>query len=99
MNTKTGTKIAADEGLSRRDFLRTSATAGLGLAFAGTVLGQAANPQAAKPSTAKNPDELRIAVIGCGAQGRVLVESILRIPSIRITAICDIWSYLSLIHI
>ena len=93
MNTKTGPPIAADEGLSRRDFLKTSTTAGLGLAFAGTILGQAANPQAAKPSTAKNPDELRVAVIGCGAQGRVLIESILRIPSIRVAAICDIWSY------
>ncbi|MGZ4886951.1 MAG: Gfo/Idh/MocA family protein [Candidatus Aminicenantales bacterium] len=93
MNTKPGTKIAADEGLSRRNFLRTSATAGLGLAFAGRVLGQEAGPQTAKPSTAKNPDELRVAVIGCGAQGRVLIESILRIPSIRIAAICDIWSY------
>jgi len=34
-----------------------------------------------------------VAVIGCGAQGRVLIESILRIPSVRVAAICDIWSY------
>ncbi len=88
MNTKT--KMPAEGGLSRRDFLKTSATAGLGLALAGKALGEA--PQA-KPAAAKNPDELRVAVIGCGAQGRVLTESILRIPAIRIAAICDIWSY------
>ncbi len=102
MSTKTTTPKPADEGFSRRDFLRTSATAGLGLALAGKVLGQEKTPPApAKPGAAgapqaapaKNPDELRVAVIGCGAQGRVLLESLLRIPAIRIAAIADIWSY------
>ena len=31
-------KSPADEGLSRRDFLKTSATAGLGMALAGKAL-------------------------------------------------------------
>ncbi|MGZ5470013.1 MAG: Gfo/Idh/MocA family protein, partial [Candidatus Aminicenantales bacterium] len=83
--------------ISRRDFLRSSATAGFGAALAGAAFGQDA-PQA-KPvpapatAAAKSADELRVAVIGCGAQGRVLIESMLRIPGIRIGAICDIWSY------
>ncbi|HSA95163.1 MAG TPA: Gfo/Idh/MocA family oxidoreductase [Acidobacteriota bacterium] len=77
--------------ISRRDFLRSSAAAGLGAAFAGPVLGQA--PPAAGPAAAKSADELRVAVIGCGAQGRVLIEAMLRIPSVRIVALCDIWSY------
>jgi predicted dehydrogenase len=94
MSTKTPSRTAPADGLSRRDFLRTSAAAGLGLAIAGQALGQTTS-QESKPAPAavKNPDELRIAVIGCGAQGRVLIESILRIPSIRVAAICDIWSY------
>ncbi len=90
MDTKT--KNPLDERVSRRDFLKTSATAGLGVALAGTALAGAAVGQT-KTASPKNPDELRIAVIGCGAQGRVLIESILRIPAVKIAAICDIWSY------
>jgi len=86
----TGKKRAADR-ISRRDFLRSSAAAGLGVALSGPAFGQ--SPPAAAPAAAKGPAELRVAVIGCGAQGRVLIESMLRIPSVRIAALCDIWSY------
>jgi predicted dehydrogenase len=41
----------------------------------------------------KNPDQLNIALIGAGAQGRILTESCLRVPDIRFKAICDIWTY------
>jgi len=88
MDTKS--KKPADEGFSRRDFLKTSAAAGLGVALAGTALAGARQARTAAPA---NPGDLRIAVVGCGAQGRVLIESILRIPGIRVGAICDIWSY------
>ncbi|MDP7640379.1 MAG: gfo/Idh/MocA family oxidoreductase, partial [Candidatus Hydrogenedentes bacterium] len=44
-------------------------------------------------SIKSNPDDVNIAVVGVGAQGRVLTESILRIPGIRFKAICDIWSF------
>ena len=88
---KTKTTEPGESGLSRRDFLKTTAAAGLGAALAGKALPQTAH-EPPKPAAA-NPDELRIAVIGCGAQGRVLIESILRIPAVRIAAICDIWSY------
>ena len=84
-------KRPAIDRITRRDFLKSSAMAGLGVALAGTALGQ--SPSQAAPAAAKSADELRIAVIGCGAQGRVLIESMLRIPSVRIAAICDIWSY------
>ena len=83
-------KPAADR-ISRRDFLRSSAAAGLGVALSGPAFGQ--SPTAAAPAAAKSAAELRVAVIGCGAQGRVLIESMLRIPSVRIAALCDIWSY------
>ncbi|OGD29246.1 MAG: hypothetical protein A2V57_01370 [Candidatus Aminicenantes bacterium RBG_19FT_COMBO_65_30] len=84
-------KKTATDRISRRAFLRSSAAAGLGVALAGPALAQA--PPQAAPAAAKSADELRVAVIGCGAQGRVLIESMLRIPSVRIAAICDIWSY------
>ncbi|MCX6566756.1 MAG: Gfo/Idh/MocA family oxidoreductase [Candidatus Aminicenantes bacterium] len=83
--------------VSRRSFLKTSAAAGLGAAIGGTVLGQTGTPSqnqapaAGRPSP--KPEDLKIALIGAGEQGRVLMESCLRIPGIRIAAICDIWSY------
>jgi predicted dehydrogenase len=86
----TDKKPAADR-ISRRDFLRSSAAAGLGVALSGPAFGQ--SPPAPAPAAAKGAGELRVAVIGCGAQGRVLIESMLRIPSVRIAALCDIWSY------
>lgn len=88
-------------GLSRRAFLKSSAAAGAGLAFARTSsAGQASTPQAQAPATAPaveksapKPDDLKTALIGTGEQGRILMESCLHIPGIRIAAVCDIWSY------
>ncbi|HWD93251.1 MAG TPA: Gfo/Idh/MocA family oxidoreductase [Verrucomicrobiae bacterium] len=34
-----------------------------------------------------------IALIGFGAEGRVLLESLLKIPSVRLVAVVDIWEY------
>jgi len=90
--------------LTRRNFLRSSAAAGLGAALAGNALGtsgQAQNqsqPPQAPAAPAKAPakvpaEELRVALIGAGEQGRVLIESCLRIRGIQIAAVCDIWSY------
>jgi predicted dehydrogenase len=80
--------------LSRRSFLKTSAAAGLGAAVSGAGLArQDAPAQAAAVKPAPKPDEMRIALIGAGEQGRVLMESCLRIPGLRIVAVCDIWSY------
>ena len=78
--------------LSRRRFLLSSAKAGAGLTLAGSVLSRSAfgqNP--GQPG--KNPGDLQVALIGAGAQGRVLLESCLRIPGIRFKAVCDIWNY------
>ena len=89
----TASKTSAAGRISRRDFLMSSATAGLGAALAGKAFGQAAPQAAPATAAAGSADALRVAVIGCGAQGRVLIEAMLRIPSVRIAAICDIWSY------
>src|SRR5512147_2012476 len=86
-------------GVTRRDFMRSTAAAGVGFALSGPAqAGQTAAPQAnpAAPAPAKpapKPDDLRIALIGTGEQGRILMESCLHIPGIRIAAVCDIWSY------
>ncbi len=77
-------KNLSSEVVGRREFLTSAGAAGAGLALSQTALGQ---------SIKSNPDDVNIAVVGVGAQGRVLTESILRIPGIRFKAICDIWSF------
>jgi predicted dehydrogenase len=87
---------AKGAALTRRDFLRSSAAAGLGAALGGSALaGSLAGPDAAGAPEPVPPgrDDLKVALIGAGEQGRVLIESCLRIPGVRIVALCDIWEY------
>ncbi len=82
--------------VSRRSFLKSSAAAGFGAALGGSLLGSADAPagqDAAPVKSAPRPDDMKIALIGAGEQGRVLMESCLRIPGLRLAAVCDIWSY------
>lgn len=73
--------------LTRRDFIRSTAITGAGL-----MLGRAALAQQTSPTPPK-VDELHVALIGAGSQGRVLLAACLKIPGIRFKAVCDIWSY------
>ena len=68
------------QAIDRRDFLKTSAAAGLAVG--------ASSLAAAAGAT----NDLRIALIGAGNQGMVLIEACQKIPNIRITALCDIWT-------
>ena len=74
--------------LNRTQFMQTAAAAGTLLA---TMKARAV--ENAELAAKKNPDQLNIALIGAGAQGRILTESCLKIPGIRFIAICDIWDY------
>ena len=69
-------------GVSRRDFLIRGAKLGVALVSAPYVL-----------RSAPKGDSLNVALIGCGAAGRVLLNAALRIPNIRFHAVCDIWDY------
>ncbi len=73
--------------LNRKQFMQTAA--------AGTLLAalKARAVENAVLAAEKNPDQLNIAMIGVGAEGRILTEACLRIPGIRFKAICDIWEY------
>jgi predicted dehydrogenase len=68
---------------TRRQFLSTSAKLGAFLAAA---------PYISRGASAAR-DTINIALLGCGEQGRVLMDSILKIPDVRFVAVCDIWSY------
>ena len=70
--------------MGRRRFLATAA-AGATLAFArpARLLAQASGAG----------ESISVALIGVGAQGRVLMEDTLKIPGVRFVAVCDIWDY------
>ncbi len=75
--------------ISRREFIGTTAVAGAGLLLASCS--PDAGPKTAGPkSTLSN---LNIALIGCGAEGQVLLDSLLVIDGIQLVALVDIWDY------
>ncbi len=85
--------------LSRRDFLAVAAAAaGSGLVMANTT-GTVTTPvdsSSTGPLIKTGGDKaetVNVGIIGVGAQGRVLFESMLHIPGVRMIALCDIWSY------
>lgn len=75
---------AAPSVLSRRDFISTGAKLGAVLA---------AGPYIARAATASSADTVNVALIGCGEQGRILLNASLKIPGLRFRAVCDIWPY------
>ena len=38
-------------------------------------------------------DDINVAMIGFGAEGKVLAASLVRIPGVRVRAVCDIWKF------
>ena len=46
----------------------------------------------ARPAAKAGEREINVALLGAGAQGQVLVDSMLRIPGVRFRAVCDIWA-------
>ena len=76
--------------LTRREFIGTTAAAGAGLLLS------SCSPDAGSKSAANKASSLNkinMALIGCGAQGQVLLDSLQVIDGIRIAAVADIWDY------
>jgi len=71
--------------ITRRNFLKNTAL-GSGLVFAPSFAMSAAKKIGAN-------DTINVALVGVGSQGTVLLESLVKIPGIRIVAICDIWEF------
>ena len=74
----------ANSKIDRRSFLHSAAAAGAGLVLSPMVVGQAGG--------AAKGDDINIALLGCGAQGQVLMNACRNIPGIRFKAVCDIWT-------
>lgn len=70
--------------INRRDFVKKSAILGA----AGLTLGAVSPLKAASGGS-----EINVALIGTGAQGQVLLNSLKNIPGLRFVALCDIWDY------
>ena len=71
------------KAINRRDFLRSTAAVGAGLALA---------PKSFGATTGPKTDDLNVALLGGGAQGQVLMHACTKIPGIRFKAVCDIWT-------
>lgn len=69
--------------VDRRGFLRSTAAVGAGLALSPITLGQT--------GSGKKEDDINVALLGAGDQGWVLMNTCLKIPSVRFKAVCDIW--------
>ena len=83
------------DGFNRRDFLRTSAIAGLGAAAAGlavTGCGPKYGKGEARSSQFKvDPIEVvRVGYVGVGHQGSSHIKNLLRIEGVEIVAVCDL---------
>jgi predicted dehydrogenase len=65
--------------LTRRSFVKTSAAAGLA-----TIAAPAANVLGAN-------ETLNVGCLGTGGRCRTLMESLAKVPNVRLAAVCDIW--------
>jgi predicted dehydrogenase len=82
--------MVTENKISRREFIGTTAVAGAGLLL--TSCSPDAGPQrAAAPGAPLS--KLNVALIGCGAQGQVLLESLMVIEGLNLIAVVDIWDY------
>ena len=79
-----------NQPFTRREFLGTTVAAGAGLLLTSCRPESASSPAAVQGSVL---NKINVALIGCGAQGQVLLDSLMVIEGIRLVAIVDIWSY------
>ncbi len=70
--------------VSRRDFVKSS------MVMSGGILLSTAPGKVFAQANPKN-NAINVAIIGIGAQGRVLMESLAEIEGLNFKAVCDIW--------
>ena len=72
--------------LNRRSFVK-------GAAVAGAFLPSFNILHAEEATIGPKDDQINVALIGFGAEARVLSASLVRIPGVRVRAVCDIWKF------
>jgi predicted dehydrogenase len=83
--------------LTRREFLRTSGSAAVGVGL-GLRVAEAADAPAEKPAQppakpmppASPSEKIVMGVIGCGGQGRAVMNEHMQHPDVAIAAVCDV---------
>ncbi len=81
--------------ISRRDFIKTSASAGAGLALGGMFADRSAGQQKLTgppppPKIAPPMEKVRIGFVGVGGMGMAHVGNLMRIEGAELRAVCDI---------
>jgi predicted dehydrogenase len=76
--------------INRREFIGTTAAVSAGLLLTSCSPDSGSKGAAAKTSAL---NKINIALIGCGAQGQVLLDSLTVIEGINLVAVVDIWDY------
>ena len=74
--------------LTRREFLGATAAAGASL-----LLTSCTPPEDTVEKKTSGLSMIHVALIGYGEEGKVLLESLLKIDGIQVVALCDIWEY------
>jgi predicted dehydrogenase len=80
--------LSMNDPLNRRDFLKQSGTAGIGLALAG-YLGSLESTLAQTNSSGANA-RITAAVIGTNGRGLAHIDCLTSLPGVEITYICDV---------
>ena len=76
--------------LNRREFIGATAVAGAGMLLNGC---KSDSGQAEVPAKKSSQNDINIALIGYGEEGKVLLESLLNIEGVKLVALCDIWDF------
>jgi predicted dehydrogenase len=69
-------------GMNRRSFLRSTAAVSAGLAFSSRMFAAASG----------GGNDINVALLGAGAEGRALMDASRAIPGVKFKAVCDIWT-------
>ena len=83
-----------ENNLKRRDFIKKSAMAGVGIAVSSVALAEEIQQKLKTPvkaiPVAKPMEKVRIGYVGVGGMGTAHVENLLKIKGAEIVAVCDI---------
>jgi len=72
--------------MKRREFVKASALAAGSTAFGVEAMAETLSRTRVSPS-----DEIHVGVIGVGSRGKYVAQRFLRVPGVKVTALCDVY--------